>query len=446
MTWLDSPLGQKIVSDLAAIPEQKDAQFDSLLRFLAAQQGTAGNVTPDNCMKSPTVHAIVTAISRRLSVSALHVYKKTSSGGKDKKEPQPNHPVAKLLRYPNGWQTRTEYWLDAASTFVRHGRFFAYKSRGTTGPIRELIPLHPDAVTIDQEANYRVFYRVSQKGGGQLDVPQSKMHYVRGPARDFISGDSPVKDVSLAISLEIAAEEFGTSFFDNGALPLMILKYMQGSAGFKTAEAENSFIEDFQRKFGGKNKFRALLMPKGIEQGTPVPVENDKAQFLETRKYQRTVIAGAFGVPPHLVGDLERATFNNVEQQDSDFTSNVIQPVAQAFESAMERDLLTDDDYNNGICIRFNLDSILRADFASRQLGNRLQREMGMISVNELREREGMNPISEKDGGDDYIRPANMMVAGEEPPDTKPTDTEQTDTIKETLKYLQERDRKREGR
>jgi HK97 family phage portal protein len=215
-----------------------------------------------------------------------------------------------------------------------------------------------------------------------------------------------------------------------------MFQYLQGSGGFKTKDQETQFIDDFQNALGGSKRNKAMLVPKGIEAKDPIRIENDKAQFLETRKYQRTVIAGAFGVPPHLVGDLERATFNNVEQQDSDFTSNVIQPVAQAFESAMERDLLTDDDYNNGICIRFNLDSILWADFVSRQMGNRLQREMGMISVNELREREGLNPISEEDGGDDYIRPANMMVAGEEP----------EDTIKETLKYLQERDRKREGR
>jgi len=161
-----------------------------------------------------------------------------------------------------------------------------------------------------------------------------------------------------------------------------------------------------------------MLLPKGIDKPTPVPVENDKAQFLETRKYQRTVIAGAFGVPPHLVGDLERATFNNVEQQDSDFTLNVVMPVAQAFEAAMERDLLTDDDVNSGVVIRFNLDSVLRADFKSRQEGLQIQRRNGVISPNEWREYEGKNPISEEDGGNEYIHEANM-VAGQTPEPTQ---------------------------
>src|SRR6185295_14048410 len=115
-------------------------------------------------------------------------------------------------------------------------------------------------------------------------------------------------------------------------------------------------------------------------------LENDKSQFLETRKYQRTVIAGAWGCPPHLVGDLERATFNNVEQQDSDFTGNVIMPIGACAEAAIERDLLTDEDVNSGVIVRFNFDSILRADFKSRQEGLQLQRQNGVISPNEGRE------------------------------------------------------------
>jgi HK97 family phage portal protein len=394
-------------------PEQK-AQFDDLLRQLVAAQSTAlGNVTPDNCMRSPTVHAIVTAISRRIAVSPIHLYQRGVSKGRETKERLPNHPIAKLLNAPNGWQSRADYWLDAISCFVRHGKFFAYQSRGATGPIRELIPIHPTNMEIVQDPQtYVVGYKVTQPGTQRV-IPAAKIHHVRGPARDFLNGDSPVEDVKLSIQLEIAAEEYGASFFNNGALPLMVLKYMQGSQGFKTAEAEKQFIDDFQSAFSRSNRHRALLLPRGIEAGDPVRVENDKAQMIESRRYQRTVIAGAFGVPPQYTGDLERATFNNVEQQTIGFTSDVIYPVASSFESAMERDLLTDADRSGGVIIRFNLDSTLRADFASRQAGLRIQRDAGVISPNEWREIEGKNPISDEDGGDDYIRPANMLVAGD---------------------------------
>lgn len=401
-------------------PEQK-AQFDDLLRqIVAAQSSALGNVTPDNCMRSPTVHAIVTSIARRIAVSQLHVYERGMKGGRETKEKLPNHPVARLLQAPNGWQSKADYWLDAVSCFVRHGKYFAYQSRGMTGPIRELVPIHPLSVEVKQDpGTYGLIYRVTEQGG-QREIPASKVHHVRGPARDFLNGDSPVEDVKLSIQLEIAAEEYGASFFNNGALPLLIFRYMQGAQGFKTAEAEKQFVDDFQNSFGGNRRHRGLLLPKGIETGEPVRVENDKAQMIESRRYQRTVIAGAFGVPPQYVGDLERATFNNVEQQTIGFTSDVIYPVAQSFEAAMERDLLTDEDRRRGVIIRFNLDSTLRADFASRQAGLRVQRDAGVISPNEWREIEGKNPISAADGGDDYLRPGNMLVAGEPPPAPKP--------------------------
>ena len=408
--------------------EEKHQQFeDVLMRIVAAQEGLLGsNVTPENCMQSPTVHAIVTAISRRLSVTPIHVFKRTMTGVGEAKEKLPQHPVAKLLQRPNSWQTKLDFWQDATSVFVRHGRFYAYKSRGSTGPIRELIPIHPDRVTPKQDQdNYRVHFEVTGGAGQVFEYPIERVFHARGPARDFLKGDSPVKDVADAISLEILAEKFGVTFFQNGALPLLVFNFLEGSSGFKDADQEKNFLSDFQEAFSGNKKHKALLLPKGLDKPAPIQIEHDKAQFLETRKHQRTVIAGAFGVPPHLVGDLERATFNNVEQQDLDFTGNVVMPVAQAFESAMERDLLTKNDRSGGIVIRFNLDSILRSDFSTRQEGLRIQRDAGALSANEWREIEGRNPLSEDDGGSDYLRPANFVVAGEEPVinEDEPNDT-----------------------
>jgi HK97 family phage portal protein len=402
--------------------EQKGAQFETVLqRLLAAREGFLGGsvVTPENCEQSPTVKAIVTAISNRLAVTPVHVYKRATKKGRETKEKQPNHPVAKLLEYPNPYQSRVDFWADAASSLVRYGNFVAYKGRGKTGPIRFLRPMHASEISTEQKDDMTgtVLYRYGS-GGTQQDYTLAQLLHVRGPARNFYWGDSPVKDVSTTIALEVAAEKFGFSFFDNGALPLMIFRYMQGSGGFKSKEQEEQFVKDFQAAFSGNNRHRAMLLPKGIETGEPVKVENDKAQMIETRRYQRTVIAGAFGVPPQYVGDLERATFNNAEQQTIQFTADVIYPVVQKFEAALERDLLTEEDWRNGVVIRFNLDSILRADFKSRQEGLQIQRQNGVLSPNEWREIEGKNPITDAKGGEDYLRPSNMMVAGVEPEET----------------------------
>jgi HK97 family phage portal protein len=381
-------------------PEVKTAQFEQVLqRIIAARNGLVGGlVTPDSALASPTVHAIDTAISRRLSVTPIHVYQKGMKDGHEIKTKMPNHPVSQLLRKPNEWQTASDFWMDAASVWTRHGNFYAYKSQTGSGKTVALIPLPPTDVEPKLEDNTRFFYRVSE-GGEQVDYAAGKILHARNRARNFIEGDSPVKDIQTAIMMEILAEKFGESFFRNGAVPMQIFRYMEGFRPFATEEEENKFTEDFKEAFSGSKRFNAMLLPHGIETSSGGSVENDKAQFVESRKYQRTVIAGAFGVPPHLVGDLERATFNNVEQQDKDFTMGVVLPVAKSFESAMERDLLTDADREAGMIIRFNLNSILRADFKSRQEGLQMQRLMGVINGNEWREIEGMNP---REGGDTY--------------------------------------------
>jgi HK97 family phage portal protein len=262
--------------------------------------------------------------------------------------------------------------------------------------------------------------------------------HVRGASRDYLVGDSPIRDVSRTIALEIAAEQFGWSFFANGAVPLMVFKFMQGAGGFKTKEQEEEFVKSFQEALGGSRRHKAMLLPKGIETGDPVKIENDKAQFLETRKLQRTIIAGAMGVPPQYVGDLDGSKWNNTEQMQLAFTQDVIYPIVQRFEAAMERDLLTEDDYRSGVIIRFNLDAGLRADFMSRQQGLRIQRDAGVISPNEWREMENMNPISDEDGGEDYVRPANMMVAGEEPPEpVAPAEPPAEEELSKAIRRLQ---------
>lgn len=389
--------------DLSWQRKSEAISLDTLIKRLDAVYETYSGiaVTPENCEEAPTVKAIVTAITRRFAVMPVHVYLKTKSKGRTKKEIQPSHPVERLLSAPNGWQDQASYWQDASSRLIRFGNFYANKARGVTGPIRRLEPLHPSCVDPVQDDDLSVVYKVTGRSGGQRDYPPEQIHHARLTARDCLKGDSPVMDVRETIALEIAAEKFGASFFGNGALPGFVFDYMEGSKGFKTDEERKSFLDEFQERYTKRGRFRAILPPFGIKMGSPISVENDKAQFIETRQYQRTVIAGAFGVPPHLVGDLSKGTFNNVEQQGIEFTTNVILPLVRIFQSAMEADLLTDEDRRSGVIIRFNPDAVLRGDFKSRQEGLAIQRQNGVINANEWREREDMNPRDDE-GGEAY--------------------------------------------
>jgi HK97 family phage portal protein len=387
--------------DIAWSRKSQTLSLDQLIRRLEAAFETVSGVqvNPENAMESPTVHAVVRAISSRISTLPIHVYKKTMSKGRESKELLPNHPVARLLSRPNDWQDRTTFWLDATSWLVRYGNFYAFKTRGLTGPIRNLQSLPPYNVRPEQRDNLDVIYKVHLARGAIREYTRGQLLHARGPSRDGVVGSSPITDARESIALEIAAERFGASFFGNGAMPLMQFEFLAGSGGFKTEEDRQRFLQEFQEAYGQRKRFRAILLPRGLTTKDPVALDNEKAQFLQTRKHQRTVIAGAFGVPPHLVGDLERTAINNFEQQSLDFIMSVVLPYVRIFEAAMERDLLTDDDRVGGIIIRFNVDAALRGDFKTRQEGLKIQREAGVINPNEWREREGLNP---RDGGDEY--------------------------------------------
>ena len=405
--------------DKATLEKKEVATLDQILSTIAGMYETVSgiSVTPENCMRSPTVHAIISAVQNRLSVSEVKVMlTSTNSKGRVSREHLPNHPVAKLLRKPNSWQTQDEYFSDATSSLLRYGRYFAYKGRGATGPIQFLQPIVASEVDIETDRDsLAITYRVN----GDVEYDQKQIHYIRLGARDYVRGDSPVMDVRASIALEIAAEQFGASFFGNGAMPLIYFSMMEGFSDFETEDEKIRFLRAIKENFGGSKKFSSMMLPQGMEMNS-VEVDNNKAQFIETRKFIRTVIAGAFGVPPHLVGDLERATFNNVEQQDTDFTLNVVLPVAQRIEAAMMRDLLTDADRAAGVVIRFDLDNSARADIKTRNEALRVAREWGAINANEWREKLGLNPLTDDEGGEDYIRPMNMQEAGEEPPEPAP--------------------------
>lgn len=392
--------------------------INTLISRLEAIYATASgiSVTPENAMQSPTVAAIVNGIARRISTLPVQVLQKGMSDGREFKEVLPNHPVARLLREPNFHQDRVTFWLDAASWLVRYGNFYALKARGETGPIRFLQPYNPGHVKLEQDTQTLILtYRVNMADGSQREYPASDMMHARGPSRDGIVGDSPVMDVREAIALELAAERMGAAVFGNSAAPSVIFNYAQGFQGHKTEEERQKFIEDYQAAYSGSRMHRAMILPKGLEISQALGIDNEKAQFLATRQYQRTVIAGAFGVPPHLVGDLSSGKFNNVEQQSLDFILNVVLPNARIFEAAMERSLLTVQDRRNGVIIRFNLDAALRADFKTQQEGLNIQRQAGVINANEWRERIGLNPIGEEDGGEEYWRKGPSGQSAEPP-------------------------------
>lgn len=397
-------------------------------RLDAASRLASGvSVTPDTAMQSPTVQAIVQAVSRRIASLPIRVYEEDRTGAKITRKELPDHSVAKLMRRPNDVSDAVTFWLDATSNLIRWGNVYFIKRQGATGPIRSLQPFGPAGVDVraEGEDGQSLIYKKNQE-----EFPASRVMHARGPARNGFRGDSPVMDVREAIGLEIAAERMGSSVFGNNAAPGIVFKFVEGFAGFKSAEERDKFVEEFQSRYSrATDRFRAMVLPKGMDMADPIAIEAEKAQFLQTRQFQRSVIAGAFGIPPHLVGDLTRGTYNNVEHQGIDFINAVVLPHCRIFEAAMERSLLSDEDRRAGVIIRFDLAAAMRGDFKTHQEGLNLQRMAGVINANEWRQAIGMNPIPGEDGNVYYTQgPSGQNAGGTNTPPAgkpKPEDNEE---------------------
>lgn len=409
--------------------ERKDRDLDAILRNLAelARSESGEVITPDTAMRCTTVRGIVRVISDALVTLPVEVLRKsTDSRGRQYKE-KTDHELNRLLKQmPEPFVCAADYWRDAADWLLRYGNFYALKVRNSGGRIMELVKLAPWAVTAEENSDRSITYRVTMADGGQKTYGQRDIHHVRMLTRDGVTGVSPIEDCREAIALAIAAERFGAQLFGNGAVPYLVVK---GPGHFKTDEARERFKAGWQEAFSGKGRRKTAILESGWDL-QQVNVNAEEGQFIELRKFQRVEICGAFGVPPHRVADLERATFSNIEHQSLEFVRDVVLPYVRTFENAMERDLLTPQERNAGLVIRFNIDGALRGDFKSRQEGLRILRQEGIINANEWREHEGLNPIAEDDGGEEYRVPVNTMPAGEEPePEPDPQPPEDGDDV-----------------
>lgn len=204
-----------------------------------------------------------------------------------------------------------------------------------------------------------------------------------------------------AIGLAIAAEEYGSKFYANGAAPSGVLEHPG------TLKDPGRVRESWQSTFGGSsNANKVAVLEEGMKY-TPISIAPNEAQFLETRKFQINEIARIFRVPPHMVGDLDKSSFSNIEQQSLEFVKYTLDPWVSRWEQAMVRALLSAEEKKKYF-FKFNVDGLLRGDYQSRMTGYATARQNGWMSANDIRELENMDRIPEELGGDLYLINGNM--------------------------------------
>lgn len=378
---------------------------DSVKAFLLGEDLNVSSragvaVNEETAMRISAVYACVRVIAETVASLPLPLYKRLPRG----KEKVIYHPLYTVLHdLPNSDMTSFSFRETMMTHLLLWGNAYAQIiKRGNQ--ITELWPLHPAYVRVERESvTNKLVYRYT--GGTQEIVYSSEqILHISGLSFDGIKGLSPISMARETIGLAQATEEFGSRFFSNGARPGGILQH---PGIVKDPERLRKSWEEVYK--GVQNSHKVAVLEEGMtykEIGIP---PND-AQFLETRKFQLNEICRIFRVPPHLIGDLERATFSNIEYQSIDFVVHTIRPWLVRWEQAIQKALIPEEERAIYFA-KFTVDGLLRGYFKTRMDGYAVGRQNGWYSANDIREFEDLNPIPEEMGGDLYLVNGNMMTA-----------------------------------
>src|SRR5574343_1799486 len=365
---------------------------------VSIRSATGLRVSPDGALRLSAVYACVRILSETMASLPIVLYRKREDGGKDRVT---DHWLYRLLcRRPNRYQNPFEWREMLQGHLAFRGNAFCQILANSRGEITELIPIPPDRVRMEllPSGDYR--YRIRDQAGSEIVLPRGEVWHLRGLSSDGLIGLSPIDLPRESLGMALAAQDYGARFFANDAKPTGGWIEFPGSV--KDPEAKRVFRESYQAAQSGSNRGKVLVLENGMK-FHEVGVTNKDAQFLELRKFQITDIARMFRVPPHMIADLDRATFSNIEQQSLEFVMHTMTPWAERWEASIEADLLPDGD---ALEIEFDFANLMRGDAASRSAYYQSGIQNGWLTRNEARISENLNPIA---GLDQPLRPLNMV-------------------------------------
>ncbi|RJX22330.1 MAG: phage portal protein [Ammonifex sp.] len=376
--------------------------------FLFGGTTSGKAVTERSAMQMTAVYACVRILSEAVAGLPLNLYRRTESGGKEKAA---DHPLYFLLHdEPNPEMTSFAFRETLMSHLLLWGNAYAQIIRNGRGEVMALYPLMPNRMTVDRDTSGRLYYiysrtaedapTLSNKTSQVVLTPADVLH-ITGLGFDGLVGYSPIAMAKNAIGMAMACEEYGAKFFANGAAPGGVLEHP--GVVKDPAKVRDSWNAVYQ---GSANSHRVAVLEEGMKY-QPIGISPEQAQFLETRKFQLNEIARIFRVPPHMVGDLEKSSFSNIEQQSLEFVKYTLDPWLVRWEQAMQRLLFTAEEKRRHF-IKFNVDGLLRGDYVSRMNGYATGRQNGWLSANDIRELEDLDRIPAELGGDLYLINGNM--------------------------------------
>lgn len=356
-------------------------------------------VTPEIASQLASVYSCVNVLAETLASFPIKVYRKTrgSDGRAEEEEVDPRDlPFVRTLATPNPIDGSFDMFELIMWDLALRGRAFAFKRRVGRDIVALDLIRDPDSVQVRVTESWR--YEFTYQGE---TYTTEQMLYIKTH-----DGKSILKSQADTVGRGIAIGEYGGSFFKNSAAPNLAIE----TPNKMDDQAAKRFKETWDLTYrGAENGNKIAILDQG-KKLVPINVSNEDAQFLQTARYTKEEICGLFRVSPPLIGDLEHGTFSNIENLGIQFKTFTMVPWCRRIEQALTRQCIWDVSGDRSLHCEFVMDGIERGDIQSRYNAYTQARNAGWMSANEIRKKENLNPI---DGGDEYLRPANMQVVGQ---------------------------------
>ncbi len=361
---------------------------------------TAGvYVSPESSLQCDAVLACVRVKAESLASLPLNIYRRLPGGGKEIAEDLPLQQI--LAHQPNGWMTSFEFRELLHSWVLLWGNAYALIKSGRRGAVDELIPLHPSRMEVKRLENGRLRYYYREPNRPiPVEYSQDEIFHIRWLSQDGVTGYVATTLSRDAIALARAMELHSSAYFGQGARAGTVIETDQPHKPEALQRVRQQW-EDMHR--GPDKAYKTAILPHGMHI-KEFSGSNSEDELLAMRRFSVESVARAMRVPVYMIGDLTKSSYSSVEQQGRDFVTFSLMPDLRRWESAIRRDLIVED---QTYFASFDVTALMAGDYQARSEWARTMFNLGVLSVNEIRASEGMNPI---EGGDRRFVQVNMQL------------------------------------
>lgn len=369
--------------------------YSTVASVFIANNSTSKDVTPDTAMKFTTIYTCVKVLSESIATLPIHLYEE-----KKNKRERLDNAITRRLENPNKFMSEFDFKSMIAVDSCLFGNSYWQITKNGLTDITGIYPLIPTQMKVEIKEDGDISYVYTSLKQGVVTLPADEVLHFKMLSLDGVVGISPIAYNALAISLGMSQSEYSDNFYKNGSNSSVILSH---PATLKD-DAYNRLKDSFTKEYTGvKNSHKPILLEDGMKIER-LSITNADAQYIESRTFNKDEIAGIFRVPPHMVNEMSKSTFSNIEHQSLEFVKYSLMPYLVMIETELKNKLLLKSGRSKQY-FKFNTNALVRGDIKTRYESYQIGIQSGFINRNEVRRLEDLD---EADGLDEFIVPLNM--------------------------------------